>query len=108
MERGADRVHSQQDNRVPAPLFGSNLTMPALAMADPGSLFHAIILLGMNSVSAAFHFTEKPAGPATVHCERPFPRSRTSRTLVMKLGKLWRFRQNSKTRSMGASILIVF
>src|SRR5262245_15668878 len=93
--------------RVPAPSFGSNRTMPALAMADPGSLYHAIILLGMSSVTTAFHFTEKPAGPATVHCERPFPSSRTSRTLVMKCGKLWRLFQNSKTRSMGASMLIV-
>src|SRR5262245_60189357 len=94
--------------RVPAQLFGSKRTMPALAMADPGSLFHAITLLGINSVTTAFHFTEKPAGPATVHCERPPPRSRTSRTLVMKWGKLWGFCQNSKTRSTGALILIVF
>src|SRR5262245_35400331 len=94
--------------RVPTPSFWSNRTMPALAMADPGSLFHAIILLGMNSVTTAFHYTEKPAGPATVHCERPFPSSRTSLTLVLKWGTLWGFFQNSKTRSTGASMLIVF
>src|SRR5262245_10094472 len=93
--------------RVPAPLFGSKRTTPALATAEPGSLFQAIILSGMNSVTTAFHLTESPAGPATVHCERPSPRLRTSSTLVMKWGKLSEFFQNSKTRSRGASILIV-
>src|SRR5262245_53917818 len=94
--------------RVPLSLLGSNRMMPAFAMAELGSLSQAIILLETNSVTTAFHFIEIPAGPVTVHCERPSPRLRTSRTFVIKWGKLLKFFQNSKTRSMGASMLIVF
>src|SRR6266542_4108902 len=87
---------------------GSKRMLPAFATVAPGSLCQASTLFGSERVITASHATGTPAGPSATQCERPLPRSRTSRRCAIKRGKLATLRKQRKTSSTGASIVMVF
>src|SRR5438132_1544748 len=50
--------------RVPPFSFSWKRMIPALAIIEPGSLFHASTRPGSRRVTIAFHWAFRPAGPA--------------------------------------------
>ena len=73
----------------PAAGAGSKRTLPSWRTMEFPVARHSMIRPGCRRVTCAVQCTGTPAGPATVHRERPSATRCTSRTLDMKRGKFW-------------------
>ena len=71
--------------------------MHATLTAEPGVLCQATTRPGTNFVVTASHSTTRPFGDEAAQCDRPSPKSCTSRNARMNLGKFSKSLQKRNT-----------